>query len=157
MNLIHWIRFGSCEVRRLNRALVPIDAVNKISYFLTYHSFLFYISKLLYVTVILYFLPSFSFSPSKMFVFQTELSGKYIVLVLIFVLFYFFSSLRRGDQSAVFCIVSFDFNWSRSPKIRHPVFALVCRCGLADIKRFARLSTFVYVTKLRNQSKPEGV
>ena len=115
MNLIHWIRFGSCEVRRLNRALVPIDAVNKISYFLTYHSFLFYISKLLYVTVILYFLPSFSFSPSKMFVFQTELSGKYIVLVLIFLLFYFFSSLRRGDQSTVFCTVSFDFNWSRSP------------------------------------------
>ena len=28
----------------------------------------------------------------------------------------------------------FDFNWSRSPKIRHP-FALVCHCGLADIRR----------------------
>ena len=50
-------------------------------------------------------------------------------------LFYFFSSLRRGDQSTVFCMVSFDFNWSRSSKIRHPL-TLVCRCGLADIRRF---------------------
>ena len=25
-------------------------------------------------------------------------------------LFYFFSSLRRGYQSTVFCVVSFDFN-----------------------------------------------
>ena len=71
-------------------------------------------------------------SPRRRFVFQTEISGKYIVLVLISLLFYFFSSLRRGDQSTVFCIESFYFNWSRSPKIRHP-FALVCRCGLADI------------------------
>ena len=39
------------------------------------------------------------------FVFQTEISGKYIVLVLISLLFYFFSSLHRGDQSTVFCIV----------------------------------------------------
>ena len=67
--------------------------------------------------------------------FQTEISGKYIVIVLISRSFYFLSSLRRGDQSTVFCIVSFDFNWSRSPKIRHPS-ALVCRCGLADIRRF---------------------
>ena len=101
-------------------------AMNKISYFLTYHSFLFYISKLLDATVIFYsllfifyFLYSFSFSPRGRFVFQTEISGKYIVLVLISRLFYFLSSLRRGDQSTVFCIVSFDFNWSRSPKIRH--------------------------------------
>ena len=34
------------------------------------------------------------------------LSGKYIALVLISVLFYFFSSLRRGDQSTAFCRVS---------------------------------------------------
>ena len=82
--------------------LVSIDAINKISYiFLTYHSFFFYISKLLDVTVILYFLYSFSFSPRKRFVFQTEISGKYIVLVLISRLFYFLSSLRRGDQSIV--------------------------------------------------------
>ena len=33
-----------------------------------------------------------------------------LVLVLISLLFYFFSSLRRGDQSTFFCIVSFDFN-----------------------------------------------
>ena len=45
-------------------------------------------------------------------------------------LFYFLSSHRRGDQSTVFCMVSFDFNWSRSAKIRHP-YALVCCCGLA--------------------------
>ena len=43
---------------------------------------------------------------------------------------------RQGsNQATVFCIVSFDFNWSRSPKIRHP-FVLACRCGLADIRRF---------------------
>ena len=91
-----------------------------------------------YVTVILYLLHSSSFSPRRRFVFQTEISGKYIVLVLISLLFYFFFSLRRGDQSTVFCIVSFDFNWSRSPKIRHPS-ALVCRCGLAHIRRFVPL------------------
>ena len=52
----------------------------------------------------------------------------------------YFSSLRRADQSTVFCIVSFDFNWSRSPKIRHP-FALVCHCGLPDIRRFFHIKT----------------
>ena len=88
----------------------------------------------LFFVFIFYFLYSFSFSPRGRFVFQTEISGKYIVLVLISQLFYFLSSLRCGDQSTVFCIVSFDFNWSRSPKIRHPS-ALVCRCGLADIRR----------------------
>ena len=77
-----------------------MDAMNKISYFLTYHSFAFYISKFLYV--ILYFLHSFSFSPRRRFVFETKISGKYLVLVLISLLFYFFSSLRRGDQSTVF-------------------------------------------------------
>ena len=61
---------------------------------------------------------SFSFSPRRRFVFQTELSDKYIVLVLISRLFYFLSYLRRGDQSTVFCIVSFDFNWSRSPFLK---------------------------------------
>ena len=40
-----------------------------------------------------------------MFVFQTEIPGKYIVLVLTSLLFYFFSSLHRGDQSTVFCTV----------------------------------------------------
>ena len=33
---------------------------------------------------------------------------KTVVLVLISLLFYFFSSLRRGDQSTVFCIVLFQ-------------------------------------------------
>ena len=45
-------------------------------------------------------------SPRRRFVFQTEISGKYIVLALNSPLFYFLSSLRRGDQSTVFCIVS---------------------------------------------------
>ena len=45
-----------------------------------------------------------SFSPRRRFLFQTEISSNYIVLVLIS-RFYFLSSLRRGDQSAVFCIV----------------------------------------------------
>ena len=81
------------------RPSVSIDAMNKISY---YHSFLFYISKLLYVTDILYFPYSFSFSPHRRFVFQTEISGKYIVFALNSLLFYFFSSLRRGEQSTVF-------------------------------------------------------
>ena len=116
--------------------LVSIDTINKISYFLTYHSSLFYISKLLYVTVSLYFLHSFSFSPLRRLVSQTKILGKYIVLVLISLLLYFFSFLCCGDQCTVFCIVSFDFNWSRSPKIPHP-FALVCRYGLADIRILA--------------------
>ena len=49
-----------------------------------------------------------NFSPRRRFVFQAEISGKYIVLVLISLLFYFFSSRRRarGDQCTVFCIVS---------------------------------------------------
>ena len=81
---------------------VSIDAMNKISYCLTYHSFWFYISKLLYVTFILYFLYSFSFSPRRRFVFQTEISWKYIVFILISLLFYLFSSLSRGNQSTVF-------------------------------------------------------
>ena len=48
------------------------------------------------------------------FVFQTEISGTYIVLVLISLLFYFFSSLHRGDQSTVFCIVILKKNNSAS-------------------------------------------
>ena len=64
----------------------------------------------LFFVFIFYFLNPFSFSPRGRFVFQTEISGKYIVLVLTSRLFYFLSSLRRRDQSTVFCIVSFDFN-----------------------------------------------
>ena len=56
----------------------------------------------MYSLFVFYFLYSFSFSPRGRFVFQTEISGKYIVLVLISRLFYFLSSLRRGDQSTVF-------------------------------------------------------
>ena len=50
---------------------------------------------------------SIFFSPRSRFVFQTEISGKHIVLVLISLLFYFFSSPRRGDQSTAFCIAIF--------------------------------------------------
>ena len=49
-----------------------------------------------------------------------------------------------GISLPFFWIVSFDFNWSRSPKIRHPS-ALVCPCGLADIRRFIG-------TEIANQS-----
>ena len=49
---------------------------------------------------------------NERFVLQTEILGKYIVLVLISLLFYFFSSLRRGDQSTVFCIVSLSHDLS---------------------------------------------
>ena len=55
------------------------------------------------------FLLHFLLASRRRFVFQTEISGNYIVLVLISLLFYFFSSLRRfrrGDESTVFCIVS---------------------------------------------------
>ena len=48
-------------LRKKNTWGTSIDAMNKISYCLTYHSFLFYISKLLYVTIISYFLPAFIF------------------------------------------------------------------------------------------------
>ena len=89
--------------------------------------------------------------PGRRFVFQTEISGEYIVLVSILLLFYFFSSLRRGDQFTVFCIVSFDFNWSRSPKIQHPL-ALVCRCGLANITRMFTVSKKSFVSN-RNKVK----
>ena len=52
------------------------------------------------------FLLHFLLASRRRFVFQTEISGNYIVLVLISLLFYFFSSLRRWDQSTVFCILS---------------------------------------------------
>ena len=57
------------------------------------------------------YLVKYLVSPRRRFVFQTEISGKslYIVLTLISRLFYFLFSLRRGDQSTVSCIVV-DFN-----------------------------------------------
>ena len=42
---------------------------------------------------------------TRRFVFQTEISGKYVEVVLISLLLYFFSSLRHRDQSTVFCIL----------------------------------------------------
>ena len=45
---------------------------------------------------------NFLLAPVEGLFFQTKISGKYIVLVLISLLFYFFSSLRRGNQSTVF-------------------------------------------------------
>ena len=53
---------------------------------------------------------SFSFSPRR-FVFQTEISSNYIVFVLISLLFYFFSSLRRG------VVYRFLHSFFWSPKI----------------------------------------
>ena len=100
-------------------------------------SFLYF--KALSVTVILYFLHSFSFSPRRRFVFQTEISGKYIVIVLISLLFYFFSSPRRGDQSTVFCIVpKISLCGSRSPKyIEFSDFtSLFSRARQRNVQRF---------------------
>ena len=49
---------------------------------------------------------------------MAKLRNVYYVFVLISSLFYFFSSLRRGDQSTVFCIVSVhypgNYNWEKS-------------------------------------------
>ena len=62
------------------------------------------------LTQVQYICPIFRFEKQTFsrgrFVFQTEISGKYIVLVLSSRLFYFLSSRRRGDQSTVFCIVN---------------------------------------------------
>ena len=57
---------------------------------------------------------AFSCSPRRRFVFQTEISGKHIVLVLISRLFYFLSSLYLGGQSTVFCIVSFNQSFAKN-------------------------------------------
>ena len=47
---------------------------------------------------------------------EVQYIEKYIVLLLISRLFYFLSSLRRGDQSTVFCIVNFDAHWTSGAK-----------------------------------------
>ena len=47
-------------------------------------------------------------------------------------LFYFFSSLRRGDQSTVFCIVSFDFNCLQRSGTRLNWFVVVVLPILED-------------------------
>ena len=103
--------------------LEPLDINRRVEQnWLLFNPFLFYISKLLCVTVILYFLHSFSLSPRRRFVFQTEISGKYIVLVLISLLFYFFSSLRRGDQSTSFAkylLILTDPGLQRSDTLLH--------------------------------------
>ena len=65
----------------------------------------------------------------------------FIVLFKISLLFYFFSSLRRGDLSTVFCIVSFDFNWSRSPKIRFPLHIGLSLWSCRYLKRRESLGT----------------
>ena len=100
---------------------MSMDAMNKINYCLTYHSFLFYISKLLYVTVILYFLYSFSFSPRRRFVFQTEISGKYIVFVLFHCRFISFPLFAVGISLPlldVTVILYFLYSFSFSPRRR---------------------------------------
>ena len=98
------VKNDNCSKVRYIRGTVDksMGAMNKISYFLSYHSFVFYISKLLYV--ILYFLHSICFSPCRRLVFESKISGKYLVLVLISLLFYFFSPLCHADQSTAFCL-----------------------------------------------------
>ena len=116
------------QTRRTKLATFNLSQLLSILYF-----------KALIVTVILYFLHSFSFSPRRRFVFQTEISGKYIVIVLISLLFYFFSSPRRGDQSTVFCIVpKISLCGSRSPKyIEFSDFtSLFSRARQRNVQRF---------------------
>ena len=73
---------------------VSIDAMNKISYCLTYHSFLFYISKLLFVTVILYFCIHFHLAPVEGLFFKPKYRANILCICFNFiaVLFLFLSS-----------------------------------------------------------------
>ena len=94
------------ELLGINRC----DEQNQLLFDLSQLLILYFKALIIYVTVILYFWHSFSFSPCRRFVFQTKISGKYIVLVLISLLFYFFSSLCGGDQSTIFSTVSSNQN-----------------------------------------------
>ena len=73
---------------------VSIDAMNKISYCLAYHSFLFYISKLLFVTVILYFCIHFHLAPVEGLFFKPKYRANILCICFNFiaVLFLFLSS-----------------------------------------------------------------
>ena len=73
---------------------VSIDAMNKISYCLTYHSFLFYISKLLFVTVILYFCIHFHLAPVEGLFFKPKYRANILCICFNFiaVVFLFLSS-----------------------------------------------------------------
>ena len=73
---------------------VSIDAMNKISYCLTYHSFLFCISKLLFVTVILYFCIHFHLAPVEGLFFKPKYRANILCICFNFiaVLFLFLSS-----------------------------------------------------------------
>ena len=51
--------------------------------------------------------PNFLFAPVGLFFKPKYRALKYIVLVLISLLLYFFSSLRREDQSTAFCMAIF--------------------------------------------------
>ena len=91
---------------------VSIDAMNKISYCLTYHSFLFYISKLLFVTVILYFCIHFHLAPVEGLFFKPKYRANILCICFNFiaVLFLFLSSPWGSVYR--FCTVSFHlFTW----------------------------------------------
>ena len=64
---------------------VSIDAMNKISYCLTYHSFLFYISKLLFVTVILYFCIHFHLAPVEGLFFKPKYRANILCICFNFI------------------------------------------------------------------------
>ena len=64
---------------------VSIDAMYKISYCLTYHSFLFYISKLLFVTVILYFCIHFHLAPVEGLFFKPKYRANILCICFNFI------------------------------------------------------------------------
>ena len=89
---------------------VSIDAMNKISYCLTYHSFLFYISKLLFVTVTLYFCIHFHLAPVEGLFFKPKYRANILCICFNFiaVLFLFLSSPWGSVYR--FCTVSYENN-----------------------------------------------
>ena len=73
----------------------------------------------------------------RQFVFQTKISGKFIVLVLISLLFYFFSSLRRGISLPIFAqylLILTDPGLQRSSTLLH-WFVVVVLPILEDLIR----------------------
>ena len=87
---------------------VSIDAMNKISYCLTYHSFLFYISKLLFVTVILYFCIHFHLAPVEGLFFKPKYRANILCICFNFIAVVFlFLSSPWGSVSR-FCTVKLN-------------------------------------------------
>ena len=98
---------------------VSIDAMNKISYCLTYHSFLFYISKLLFVTVTLYFCIHFHLAPVEGLFFKPKYRANILCICFNFnaVLFLFLSSPWGSVYR--FCTITYNTHY-RFENVRRP-------------------------------------